>query len=482
MVRTFGKFFSLFSFFLNKIFIWAFSLSLKSTEENQHFSHFFTLFATFSEAEIQAAQFLCLFIRFCPIESLRVETQRNAFLRLLISSRVEEIVSLRNFPLAFYFSLNRTQECYFSLHNLLYRNSKIILHHFNALGGYKNIILGNLSTYLLQDNFLHCFSFFSLRTFCFLQKNFFPVHWSALKKLFLCKSFHKIRSRRSFFCQFFDLQEFLNSLSEANLSTKPNELTVFSLFFPQLRSLETFILTTSRGNCSIKNIVQSLIIQVLIYFPRARWFVLMMSSTLLFLCWCVLGYSLGPSIALAFSPGTSLLFFIHIIFFSFRSFRPIQILTVVHIIFAIYFHSISFRSFRIFFSPALGSVHDTLWARCDRRVLEVHFAPFWRLTDEVKGEKGIFWKCDCEWCKFLHFCWFWLGLEWLKKNVRKLIFEKNEKIDVFRIWTNKSVRINESTNFLNNLFGIFKCQEHKTSFKSCKVYQIPFSLTITQKD
>ena len=35
---------------------------------------------TFFVAHIQAAQILCrFFIRFCPIESLRVETQRNSF-------------------------------------------------------------------------------------------------------------------------------------------------------------------------------------------------------------------------------------------------------------------------------------------------------------------------------------------------------------------------------------------------------------------
>lgn len=81
----------------------SFSRSLKSTKKTQLFCHFFMLFATFPTAQIQAAQFLCLFIRFCPIESLRVETQRNAFLLLLISSCVEKSFLLGIFHSLFIF-------------------------------------------------------------------------------------------------------------------------------------------------------------------------------------------------------------------------------------------------------------------------------------------------------------------------------------------------------------------------------------------
>lgn len=58
--------------------------------------------------------------------------------------------------------------------------------------------------------------------------------------------------------------------------------------------LALIFLTTSRDNCSIKNIVQSLIIQVLIYFFRAltRWFCFDATSYTLAFCFFS---SIGPS-------------------------------------------------------------------------------------------------------------------------------------------------------------------------------------------
>lgn len=76
--------------------------------------------------------------------------------------------------------------------------------------------------------------------------------------------------------------------------------------------LALIFLTTSRDNCSIKNIVQSLIIQVLIYFFRAltRWFCFDATSYTLAFCfffpsapvdvYTCMGYSLGAPCSVLF--------------------------------------------------------------------------------------------------------------------------------------------------------------------------------------